>query len=238
MRASRWAVAFCAVLLLAAGPSARATSVCPSQLPSGETAAPAKEVALADLLRQPPRQPSARLERTMVTTEGWLMRARALPVRPTCQADANRTVMIWLGVKRPTNSKHPGSRHNALVALVAIPVLRDQLGADQTIDKLVGNRIRVTGSLSFNAARRGELNRSRGTLWELRQVARIVVCGGAECAPPPPPPPPPTVAAPPPPAPVAAETPPAAQPTDDMSDGDAQDDGDKDDGDGDDKNDK
>ena len=224
--AGRWAAAACAVLLLLAALPAGAAP-CSSQLPTGEPG-PARVAALADLLRQPPRQPSARLERSVVTTEGWLLRARILPVRPACQGDAFRTAMIWLGVKRPSNSKRPASRHNALVALVAVAVLRDQLGAEPSIDKLIGSRIRLTGLLSFNPARRGELNRTRATLWELRQVAKIAVCGNAECPPPAPPPPPPPEAAPPPPPepPAAATEPPAA--ADDMSDGDQPDD-DKDD---------
>jgi hypothetical protein len=214
-----WAAAAgLAVLLAVIAPAVARAAACPSQMPMAEAPPGLAMVApLADLLRQPPRQPSSRLERTQVTTEGWLLRVRALPTRAACQADTYRTAMIWLGVKRPTNLKRPGGRHAALVALVALPVLRDRLGSEQALDKLIGSRIRVTGLLGFNAARRGELNRTRGTLWEVRQVSAIIVCGNAEC-PPPPPPPPPVAAPPPEPTPAAVPPQPTARPTVDDDD--------------------
>ena len=177
---------------------------CPeAPAPRAETQPP-RAIDIRDLLRRP-RQPSARLEQTAVIVEGYLVRARAVTPRVPagCRPEAARIWRLWLAPKVTAGSK--ASRHNAVVATVTAKVVEERLGSEQALDRLVGAKVRITGRLVFNPSRRGELTRTRGTLWELRAVSAIT----PEPPPPAPPPPPPAdkVEEPQPPAPPPPEEP-------------------------------
>ncbi len=163
---------------------------CPADAPPRAAPAPTqplRAVDLADLLRLR-RQPWSRLEHANVVTEGYLIRVQAQPARSSaCRGETNRVYRVWLKASRPGSTKPTVSRHNAVVAVVAGTVVRDQLGGEQALGRLVGSRLSVTGRLSFNPARRGELARTRGTLWEIRMVSRISPCPGDACPAPTPP---------------------------------------------------
>jgi hypothetical protein len=46
---------------------------------------------------------------------------------------------------------------------------------------LVGERVRLTGMLTFTAASKEKLNKTQGSLWELTAVSRIAPCPEEAC---------------------------------------------------------
>jgi hypothetical protein len=177
-----------------------AAAACPEAPPPRPESQPPRAIDFADLLRRP-RQPSTRLEHTTVIIEGTLLRIRAVTPRVPagCRPEAARTWRLWLVPKLPAGARK-ASRHDAVVAVVASRVVEEQLGGEPGLERLVGARVSVTGRLTFNPSRRGELTRTRGTLWELRGVSAVTPWQ----APPPEPAPaqPPSVQPPAPPEPV------------------------------------
>ena len=151
-RIGLWArVGMAAALVLLAsarvGLAATPAATCPPSAPVVVAQDP-KPVALGDLLRQP-REPSSRLERTLAVTEGWLIRVRLVTLKSAaCPGDSGRYAILWLGTRKPlpaTGARPNGSRNNAVVATITLTAIRDQLGGEANLEKLVGSRLKVTG---------------------------------------------------------------------------------------------
>lgn len=180
-----WGAVLAAVLVLACPALAQARNVpCPADGPirSRLPEPPPRDIALSDLLRHP-RQPSAKLERIVVNTEGTLLRVRSV----TCKG-GGRLFHLWLGQHpHAAHAAHGRNHADAVVVQVPAAIAVQQLGSEAALERLVGHVVRVTGRLSFNPSRRGELARSRGTLWEIRSVTTIAAVRPAEKTPAPPP---------------------------------------------------
>ncbi len=186
MRLSILRLGFVAVFLLLG--HAGYAGGCPGDLPVTPPGTP-REIDLEDLLKTP-RQPSPRMERAFVTADGDLLRIRPIDRRqPGCKGEAIRTWRLWLG----------SNRQDAVIAVVPSAVVRTQLGGEAGLTRLIGTRIRVSGRLYFDASHRGELTRTRGTLWEIRPATAVDQCPANDSCDP---------AA----EPAPAETPPAAPP--------------------------
>jgi hypothetical protein len=61
----------------------------------------------------------------------------------------------------------------------SIPDWRGKTAAD-----LLGKRVRVCGTLTFNLLRQAQLMKTRGSLWELAAVSAQTPCDATSCEPP------------------------------------------------------
>lgn len=150
----------------------------PHSAASGPHALPLKE------FRRLVNRPNAKLEGNVVETEGYLVRALAIkPVVSRCRPNPERGYRLWLATRNPATLKGRASRYRAIVAVVPAAVVEAQWGANPALEALVGQRIRIVGAMTFNATRRSELMKSRGSLWELHAVSSLIPCTGTSCPP-------------------------------------------------------
>ncbi len=165
------------ILLGAAMPAPAAECGAPAA-PAG----PVRALSLRQVLALP-EKPDAAIEGTSVATIGYLVRVRhmpALPPGPAC-AKAVPMVRLWLSTRVPYGLKGLASRHRAVVAVMPAASLRDRPGGLRGLQGLVGRRIRIVGRMTFNGSGRGEMMRTRGSLWELRWLSEVSACPTPSC---------------------------------------------------------
>jgi len=145
------------------------------------TAGPARPLTLRQLLALP-NQPDPAVEGSSVATIGFLVRVRRTPQASPACAKAEPVFRLWLATRQPYGLKSLASRHRAVVATVPAAAMRDIPGGVRALEKLVGRRIWISGQMTFNAGGRGQMMRTRGTLWELRSLSAIAACPAPACS--------------------------------------------------------
>jgi hypothetical protein len=167
-----------AVLAAAARPAAAADCPSlPSQLPRS---APAKQVALSEILGYA-NEPNSGLENLAVTTEGYLIGVyRLSPTASPCGPTAG-AYRLWLATRKPAGMKSVRSRHRAVIAVISAEMVRELVGTPRTLNKMVGKRVRVTGQLTRIPRRHTRLTRGQGSLWQIRSVWEIAPCTRTGC---------------------------------------------------------
>jgi hypothetical protein len=120
------------------------------------------------------------LENTGVVLEGWLLGARHEgPESPNCHSQTRRDFHMWMGESpnRPRTAKQALAMRRDAVVVEPTPNMQEQHPSwtDEGIRSLVRQRIRVTGWLMYDPEHPDQLDRTRGTLWEVHPVMRIEV---------------------------------------------------------------
>lgn len=169
-------------LVLASGVAVADCPKAPETPPHAATSTP-HALPLKEFLRLLNR-PNAKLEGSIVETEGYLV--RALPIKPVvsrCHPNPERGYRLWLATRNPATLKGRVSRYRAIVAVAPAAVVEAQWGANPALEDLLGRRIKIVGAMTFNTIQRGELMKSRGSLWELRAVSTLILCTRTSCPP-------------------------------------------------------
>lgn len=138
-------------------------------------------MALTDI-QALPNKPDPRVEGSVVMTEGYLI--RAISVRPTvsrCGARVERSYRLRLLPKKPTSLKGRFSFRHAVVATVPARLVEGRMDANGAPIALVGERVRLTGMLTFAVTNKEKLNKTQGSLWELVAVSHITPCLEGAC---------------------------------------------------------
>lgn len=127
-------------------------------------------------------KPNPKVEGSVIVTEGYLI--RAISVRPTvsrCGARVERSYRLRLLPKKPTSLKGRFSFRHAVVATVPARLVEGRMDADGAPVALVGERVRLSGMLTFAATSREKLNKTQGSLWELVAVTDVTPCSAETC---------------------------------------------------------
>ena len=120
------------------------------------------------------------LETMGVVVEGWLLGARHEgPESPNCHSPTRRDFHMWMGdsPKRPANANQAMAMRRDSVVVEPTPNIQElhPSWTEAGIKSLVRKRIRVTGWLMYDPEHPDQIDRTRGTLWEVHPVMIIEV---------------------------------------------------------------
>lgn len=124
-------------------------------------------------------------ERTAVALDGYLLAARQSgPESCNCHLDEARDFHLWVGGQAPGDKAE--AKAMRAKAVVVEPTPAGQLAHPtwrlHSLDRLAqqGARVRVTGWLMYDPEHPQELDKTRGTLWELHPVTKFEVWSGGQ----------------------------------------------------------
>lgn len=114
----------------------------------------------------------AQTEGRPVETEGYVLMIRHEgPESPNCHDAASRDYHVWLGVS-PSDTR----ANSMIVELAPRVVARNPgWGGQSSLLHLAGHHVRIGGWLMLDQEHPEQLNKTRGTLWEIHPVMQVWV---------------------------------------------------------------
>ncbi|OAN51417.1 hypothetical protein A6A04_15975 [Paramagnetospirillum marisnigri] len=167
-------------VMMVAGEALAKETACP-QPTAPQSGAQPRAMSLKDV-QALPNKPNPKVEGSVIVTEGYLV--RAIAVRPSvsrCGAPVERSYQLRLLPKKPSFLKGRFSIRHAVVATVPARMVEGRVDADGAPIPLVGERVRLTGALTLAPSRWEQLNKTQGSLWELRAVTEVTPCPDGIC---------------------------------------------------------
>ncbi|MDO8464656.1 MAG: hypothetical protein Q7S46_05315 [Gallionella sp.] len=167
------------VMMGAGGTSAKEAVCPPSTAPQSNFQT--RAMALKDI-QALPNKPDPKVEGSVIVTEGYLIRAISVrPMLSRCGARVERSYRLRLLPKKPSTLKGRFSFRHAVVATVPARLVEGRMDANGAPIALVGERIRLSGMLTFAATSKEKLNKTQGSLWELIAVSDVTPCPEEAC---------------------------------------------------------
>lgn len=136
---------------------------------------------LREILRLP-NKPSSKLEGSIIVTEGYLIRAIAIkPMKSLHSSGVEPHYRVHLLRKKPSYLKRLSSSSHAIIATIPARFLEAKIDVNGALISVVGARVRIIGTLKLDLSRKEHLNRSQGSLWEIRAVSDVQLCPDESC---------------------------------------------------------
>jgi hypothetical protein len=142
----------------------------------------AEPIKLRDILdleeEQDPEQ-----EKRFVVVEGFLLDVKREGVEsPNCYRDNDRDFHMWMGAKRPASLEDAKAMRAQSVVVEATPRIQkdNPSWTSENLRELRLKKIRVTGWLMFDPEHPPQLNKTRGTLWEVHPILKIEEFSGGK----------------------------------------------------------